>query len=566
MHNNFTLFETSWEVAQKVGGIHTVIATKARGLVGRLGDRYVCVGPWTLTDPERAVAFAEERGFEGFADSCRALGVPVRVGRWEVPGRPRTVLVDASGLNAKKDDLFKDLWDRYRVDSLFGGWDYAEPTLFGLAAATVIERWWQEFVAPRGGEAVAQFHEWMTSSGMLQLKQRVPSIGTVFTTHATVLGRALGAAGQGHETGLAGRTPDAAAEALGVRSKHSLEAAAAREADVLTTVSELTADEVEFFLRRRAQPVLVNGIDLESVDTMAARATRETVHPALQRLAAQFLGEDMSDAALLAAAGRYEFHNKGYDVVLSALGRVAKEPGRRAVLFLLVPAGHAGIRKEVLDRVQSNGQVTGGALGLCTHKLFDADGDAIARACKKAGLDNAPGSRVKVIHVAGYLSADDGLLGLPWEASLRGLDLTLFPSFYEPWGYTPVESLVAGVPTITSDLTGFGGWALGEGRGTADGVTILPRRHRTDAEAEADLAGIVSRFLAGDPATRAAPTACRSTASLLAWSKALTSYDEAFGIALARAADRALGPARAFAARVPEAGEGTAPHFVDFEV
>ena len=492
--------------------------------------------------------------------------MPVRVGRWKIPGRPRTLLVDASGLYAKKDDFFATLWDRYRVDSLFGSWDYAEPVLFGQAAGLVIERWHQEFVAPIQGEAVAQFHEWMTGAGLLQVKQRLPSVGTIFTAHATVLGRSLGALGQGPDTGLAGRTPEQAAEAMGVRSKHSLEVVAAREADVLTTVSEVTAAEVEVFLGRRVRPVLVNGIDVEVQDAMAGATTRLQAHAALRRLAERFLGEDLSDARILATSGRYELHNKGLDVLVDALGRLAREPGPRAVLLALVPAGTSGLRRDVLDRLAAPARATGPLPGLSTHNLFEGDADPIAKACAAAGLHNAPGSRVMVIHVAAYLSDGDGLLGLPYEAALRGVDFALFPSFYEPWGYTPVEALAAGVPTVTSDQAGFGLWAQANGLGPAEGVTVLGRRFHTDAEAAAELAVVVARFLAAAPDVAPGADVCRQSASSLSWSKAISHYETAFRMALVRAGDRALGAARPPRAASAEAAGDGGPHFVPFEV
>jgi phosphorylase/glycogen(starch) synthase len=204
---NSSLFEVSWEVANKVGGIHTVVSTKARTLVERYGDHYIAIGPWLLSNERQDESFEAEPGLEDFAESCRALGVPIRIGRWKIPGRPRTILVEFSSLFAQKDPILSGLWDRHQVDSITGGWDYVEPVLFGWAAGIVIERWWQEFIAPQRGKAVAQFHEWMTGSGLLLLESRVPAIGTVFTTHATMLGRALSATGHSPEDGLGEKRP-----------------------------------------------------------------------------------------------------------------------------------------------------------------------------------------------------------------------------------------------------------------------------------------------------------------------------------------------------------------------
>lgn len=285
-----TLFEVSWEVANKVGGIHTVISTKAKTLQERYpgGDQgeYVAIGPWLLREPGKELPFDEEPGFDSFTEACREAGVPVRVGRWRIPGRPRTLLVEFSGLYEKKDEVLSGLWEDFGVDSISGGWDYIEPVLFGHAAAIVIELWWEEFLAPRHRWGVAQFHEWMTGSGLLRLKQRTPSIGTVFTTHATMLGRAMSSLGISPDDGLGDRTALDLAEEHNVVAKHSIEGVCAREADVFTTVSQITAKEAGLLHERAPDPILPNGIDLAVIDEVPVRrcAPRRVAHSMSLRL------------------------------------------------------------------------------------------------------------------------------------------------------------------------------------------------------------------------------------------------------------------------------------------
>lgn len=187
---SFQLFEISWEVCNKVGGIHTVLSSKAVTAVEQYGDDYITIGPQLLGGTGALPPFDEEPGFEEFAQGCRAIGVPVRVGRWRIPGRPRCILVGFSGLYEQKNGILAGLWERHRVDSIAGDWDYVEPVLFSIAAGMVIERWWEEFLAPFHRRAVVQAHEWMTGASLLYLQERIPSIGTVFTTHATKIGRA----------------------------------------------------------------------------------------------------------------------------------------------------------------------------------------------------------------------------------------------------------------------------------------------------------------------------------------------------------------------------------------
>ena len=554
-----TLFEVSWEVCNKVGGIHTVVSTKARTLVEELDDNYICIGPWLLTGGEPNAAFVEEACWAEFCDACRADGIPVRVGRWNIPGRPRAILVEFSGLYARKDEILAKLWEDYQVDSLSGGWDYVEPVLFGWAAGMVVERWRAAHPAPKSDSCVAQFHEWMTGAGLLHLKKNAPTVGTVFTTHATILGRSVSSGGVLPEDGLAGRTSAEAAKGHNITAKHSIEQVCAREADVFTTVSEVTADEAELYFGRRASPLLPNGIDLSVIDEMCGQTGRDAARARLFDLASRMVGEDCSDAQLVATSGRYEFHNKGIDLLLEAAARLEKKPGRKLVLFAMVPGGQSGVRSELLERLSRPVAEARGTLGVSTHNLFEPEGDPIQRRCKELGLANAPGSRVKVVQVPIYLSESDGFLNLPYEAVLRAFDVSAFPSFYEPWGYTPEESLAVGVPTITSDLAGFGRWALEKRFAREDGVVVLPREERARrgaegfAEAADELCEALEALLA-DPRPRAAmEQACRATASAAAWTGLVRRYHDAFDSAAKSAAKRAGAPA--FAMRTPRTME-----------
>jgi phosphorylase/glycogen(starch) synthase len=537
-----TLFEVSWEVGTKVGGIHTVISTKAKTLVERYGDQYIAVGPWPLSREGTPLHFSEEPGFEAFGEACRALGVPVRVGRWHIPGRPRTILIEFSRLFERKDEVLGRLWEDYEVDSLSGGWDYVEPVMFGHAAGIVIEKWLTDFGA--AGGVVAQFHEWMTGAGLLYLRKTLPEIGTVFTTHATMLGRSLAARGTPPWAPL-GASVGETVKRLGITAKHSMESVCARETDVLTTVSEMTAAEAEVFHGRRPEPILPNGIDLAVMDEFAGRAGPGEVAARLREFARRFLGEDVADAALVCTSGRYEFHNKGIDVLLDAAARLETSAPRRIVLFVLVPAGNSGPRQELLARLRESEFELGPPLGLTTHHLFDAENDPVHRRCQELGLRNAPGSRVKVIQIPSYLNGADGALGLTYEAALRGMDLSCFPSFYEPWGYTPQESLSLGVPTITTDLSGFGAWAMRTGLGFADGVTVLERRGADDAETARRLAAAIERCLREAGNREATAKACRTAVRTAEWSDLIVHYETAFGRALSTARERhGRGPRR----------------------
>lgn len=530
-----TLFEVSWEVGTKVGGIHTVISTKAKTLVERYGDDYVAIGPWLFSRDNAPEHFSEEPGFEEFSEACRKLGVPARVGRWHIPGRPRTILVEFSKLLERKDEILAGLWENYGVDSLSGGWDYLEPVMFGTAAAMVIEKWIADFGAT--DRVVAQFHEWMTGSGLLRLKKRQPEVGTVFTTHATMLGRSLASQGTPPWAPLGISTAEMAAR-VGITAKHSMEGVCAREADVFTTVSEVTAKEAETFHARLPTPVLPNGIDVTVMEEFAGKVGPEEVAVRMREFARRFLGEDVGDAALICTSGRYEFHNKGIDVLLDALALLDRGAGRRILLFVLVPAGNSGPRGELLARLREDDFTRAPPLGIGTHNLFDTDGDPVHQRCRALGLVNRPGSRVKIVQIPIYLTGVDGLINLTYEAVLRGMDLSVFPSFYEPWGYTPEESLSLGVPTVTTDLAGFGMWAKTSGFGPEQGVFVIDRRNVSDADVATLLAAVIDRFVAGKHDRNATAKACRKTALAAEWTDLIVHYETAFDDAVAAAESR----------------------------
>ena len=411
MSHSFTLFEVSFEVCNKIGGIYTVLSTRAQTLVERFGDDYLTIGPWLPSDTERRIPFDEEPLDERLRAACEKLGLVLRQGRWRIPGAPRALLVDFSSLYDDKDAHFARLWEDFQVDSITGDWDYVEPVLFSLAAAQVIEAWCELSGTDR--PVVAQFHEWMCGAGLLHLKRRCPNIGTVFTTHATMLGRALSSTGRSPEDGLGGQTPEQLAEESGVVAKHSLESITAREADVFTTVSQITARESELLLGRAPDPLLPNGIDLEVVGGLAGDQDRGAARERLATLASRFLGEDVSDSAFLCVSGRYEFKNKGIDVLLDALARLKDEPGRRIVLFVLVPAGHKGLNPTLAQREHDPEAGGPGPLGLSTHEPESFEHDPVHERCGQLGLDNALGSRIRIVQIPVYLDGADGFVDLP---------------------------------------------------------------------------------------------------------------------------------------------------------
>ena len=259
------LFEISWEVCNKVGGINTVIATKARTVCGKYGDRYFTIGPDLGQGADRE--FEEDPALlKGWRQTLYEKGIRVRVGHWRIVGRPQVILVDFSSLIPRKDEILAKLWEDYHVDSLSGQWDYIEPVLFGYAAGMVIASYVDNFCNATD-KIAAHFHEWMTAAGGLHLRKHAPYVATLFTTHATVMGRCIAGNGLPLYNDLAKFNADELARRFNVVAKHSIEKMAATYHDAFLTVSDITANECKYLLGREPDGITPNGFENDFVWT-----------------------------------------------------------------------------------------------------------------------------------------------------------------------------------------------------------------------------------------------------------------------------------------------------------
>ena len=469
------LFEVSWEVCNKVGGIYTVIKSKIPEAVRTYGENYYLLGPDLKSNQE--FEETDEECWGRIREGTAIKEIPCRFGRWNVPGSPKVILV-SPGKKFNKDQLLFEIWEDYGVDSIAGGWDYVEPVMFSYACGAVIETIYNLIVRPVDGEALAQFHEWMCGAGLLCVKKRVPEIGTVFTTHATILGRTIAGSGMDIYSAIDHISPQREASAYNISAKNSMETATARESDCFTTVSEITASEAKNFLGRTPDCVLPNGLDMDSIPDYAKDRTKTLASRShLLDFASKFLRRDLSpDTKILIISGRYEFHNKGIDVFLQALGRLDKEmtAGQTILAFICVLAEHMAITTAALPAA---GVPEPSTPLITTHRLKNELTDPILGTCNSLGLKNLAQNRVNIIFVPAYLNGHDGLINMDYYETLSGCDLGIFPSYYEPWGYTPLESAAHAVPTVTTDLAGFGMWVLNR-IGDNKGVVIL-KRHAT---------------------------------------------------------------------------------------
>ncbi|MCC6574927.1 MAG: alpha-glucan family phosphorylase [Planctomycetes bacterium] len=545
------LIETSWEVANMVGGIHTVLASKAEAMRRFYGDNYVVIGPRLPRDGGGQDSFVPSDTMPGLAALLAQHGLVVETGRWNVPGEPRCLLVDFSQAYKDKNAILEWLWANFGVDSLLGGWDYLEPVLFAYNAGRVIEILAREQVLPFHRHVVAQWHEWLAAAGMLHLRRALPQVASVFTTHATILGRAVWGSGGNLETVLKEQTTVDCARSLNVLPKHSLEEAAVRECDCFTTVSQLTADEATLIFKRKPDQLLPNGLG----DEFPPPLYRDTDSVATSRYSLLHLAElvtgralDRRKTVLLMSAGRYEYLNKGINVVVDALGGLRdKLAGAdiRVVCFLFFPAAITGPDRELLNARRE--EALPSTSRVCTHELHDEINDPIMAHLQKLGLNNSAQDRVQVVFAPIYLNGRDPIIKGSFYELLPAFDLTLFPSQYEPWGYTPLESISYGVPTVTTDVAGFGKWA--QSVAPSQAVYVLPRKDASHEECRDSLIRYLAEFVTLDR-TRIGElkSEARRFAAQANWRQFALCYRQAHALAL-QARDKRM-PLQASAAVV----------------
>ena len=536
------LFETSWEVCNKVGGIYAVLSTKAKTLQKRYKDNLIFIGPdlWSAENPSPSFIEGKTSLAVWQHDTKLPSGVKVRVGRWDVPGKPVAVLVTYDALYPYKNELYAEMWNRYGVDSLHAYGDYDESCMFAYAAALVIESIvkWKDNPSLN---VVAHFDEWTTGMGLLHVKANLPRVATVFTTHATSIGRSICGNGKPLYDYMPGYFGDQMAGELNMQSKHSLEKAAAHAADAFTTVSEVTARECEQLLKRRPL-VTPNAFEQNYVPKGAAfTALRQAARKRMLKVACALTGEHYpDDTMIVATSGRLEMRNKGIDVYLDALSSLRDALGRvtslhrKVVAFVLVPAWMKSPRVDLVENLAAR-KPHRLFDPVITHNLYNADSDPVYNRINALGIHNELQDLVSVIDVPSYLNGNDGVFNMSYYDLLSGLDAAVFPSYYEPWGYTPLESAAFGVPTITTDLAGFGQWVLDNFGDDSDmsGVKVV---HRTDGNyadtVQTVVSGLINLYMMEPKMMKTVRNGARKTSKAASWDNFINYYDNAYSQAL----------------------------------
>lgn len=544
------IFESSWEVCNKVGGIYTVLSTRAKTLQQEMQDKLIFIGPDFWKDKKNPLFKEEKQLFKDWTAKAEKEELTVRTGRWSIPGNPCVILVDFNPFFAEKNQIYTDAWNDFQVDSLNAYGDYDEASMFSYAAARVVESFYKFYLS--GTENVIyQAHEWMTGLGALYLRKHVPAIATIFTTHATTIGRSIAGNGKPLYEYLWAYNGTQMSHELNVAAKHSIERQTAYFADCFTTVSDVTAKECAELLDKPCDAVLMNGFEADFVpDSKSFDKVRKEARERIFRVANALTGCTFADDTLIVAtSGRYEFKNKGIDVFVDAMNRLrhtlqSQAGGRQVLALVEVPAWSGAARVDLTDRLKGRAKTYDTALDcpVLTHELHDFDHDNVMGQLRYFDFWNRPADRVKIIFVPCYLDGKDGVFNRHYYDMLIGNDLSVYPSYYEPWGYTPLESVAFRVPCITTSLSGFGMWAdsvKGSRSGIMDGVEVVTRTDYNYSEVADAIAATVERYMTlPDKDVAAARKAAGKLSEKALWKHFIKYYYEAYAIALRNAKKR----------------------------
>ena len=541
------IFESSWEVCNKVGGIYTVLSTRAKTLQDAMKDQIIFIGPDFWQEKESPYFREDKALFAEWQWEAKENGLTVRVGRWTIPGEPIAILVDFRPFFEKKNEIYAWLWEHYHVDSLHAYGDYDEASMFSYAAALVVESYYNHYLLKTKKRVIYHANEWMCGLGALYINNVLPQIGTIFTTHATSIGRSIAGNQKPLYDYLFAYHGDQMADELNMQSKHSIEKQTAMFVDCFTTVSDITANECKELLDKPVDVVLPNGFDNSFVPKGATfTKKRKAARKRLLEVANALLGENLDDDTLIVStSGRYEFRNKGIDVFVEAMNRLLRdrELKKKVLAFIEVPGWVGEPRKDLQERLAS-GQSYDTPLEVpqVTHWLHNMSHDNVLGMMKYYDMHNRKEDNVKVIFLPCYLDSKDGIMDMTYYDVVLGNDLCIYPSYYEPWGYTPLEAVAFKVPCITTDLAGFGLWAnkvFGHYGELEDGVKVI---HRTDynySEVADAIKDTVATFSA---MSKKQVDECRKHADELSkkalWSEFIKYYYEAYDIALRKAEER----------------------------
>lgn len=539
------VFELSWEVCNKVGGIHTVLASSALTIGKHFGERAVYIGPDLNT-----TEFTEDKSLKSdWAKALKKAGLRARIGRWNIASNPVAIVVDTNQCLDIKNEVYSDMWNAYGVDSLHAYGDYDEASMWAYAAGRVVETIVAECLGTKA-KVVLQAHEWLSAMGLLHIKSASPSVATVFTTHATSIGRSICGNGKSLYKYLDQYSGDIMARELNMQSKHSSEKAAALFADCFTTVSSITDKECRALLGKACDVILPNGFDTNLVpDAKTYKSQRAKARRRILNVVTALTGKPLSsDTLIVSTSGRNDYRPKGFDVYMEALRRLDCDPSLTGdvVALIEVPCWTKSPREDLLSRLaagKKEQENTPLVNPFITHDLHNLDYDRIVCTIRSLGLDNAATSgKVHVLLVPTYLNGSDGVFDTMYYELLTACDFTVYPSYYEPWGYTPMESAAFRIPTVTTDLAGFGCWVSElreKDSSLGNGVTVLHRDDDNYFEIAEEIKNLILKYNSlGQQQRQTMRKSASETVKNAEWEIFIENYIKAFAFAIERAGER----------------------------
>ncbi|WP_022825951.1 glycosyltransferase [Hymenobacter norwichensis] len=598
---NALLVEVAWEVCNQVGGIYTVIRSKVPATMQGWDDRYCLLGPYFPKQAQGEFEAYDDYQLSTLSDPfaravrrMRQLGYDVCLGVWLVTGRPRTVLLNPYQAYPMLGQIKYDLWDHHRIPSPDNDDLLHQVEAFGYLSKIFLQVLAEEKDAEQ--QVVAHFHEWMTGVAIPALRREQTPVHLVFTTHATLLGRYLAMNDPNFYDHLMQVDWLPEAKHFNIEPAVTIERAAAHGAHVFTTVSELTVRECIYLLDRIPDAVLPNGLNIERFVALHEfqnlhQQYKSKIHEFVMAHFFQSYSFDLDKTLYLFTSGRYEYHNKGFDLTLEALARLnyrLQQSGLEGnvVMFFITKRPFTSINplilqnRAILDEVQETCEAIERQVGeklfyaaaastdhrlpdlsamvddywklryrrtlqswktnslpsVITHNLVDDQKDDILNFVRKAGLINHQHDRVKIVYHPDFVSPTSPLFGMEYGQFVRGCHLGVFPSYYEPWGYTPLECVARGVPAITSDLSGFGDYVMQNVDAHEDkGIYVVQRQEKSFDESAEELTEMMWNFVLLTRRERIMQrNNVESNAEIFDWKNLRIYYDRAYTLALER--------------------------------
>jgi glycogen synthase len=546
---NKLLFEVSWETCNKVGGIYTVLSSKISPMQKKYNKDYFLIGPYFSDGNNHEFEHQPAPEYIKKAiDEMLSIGIQCHYGKWLIDGEPSVILIDYSTYPYNNNEIKRILWECFKIDSLGTSYyDFDTPVLWSWCVGMLLNK----IESNSNSKIIAHVHEWLSGACILHLKINNSKISTIFTTHATILGRTLVDHTENLQESLKHINPEEEARKHGIIAKYQIEKQSAINADVFTTVSDITGDEAEKILGRKPDVITYNGLNIESIATLEEitnkrRISKTRILELLIELFAPAMDFDINKTTIFATFGRYEMRTKGLDILSEALGNLnkkLKEEGTKdnVICFYFIPAAASGVRNEIilskgrLGNVKSALEEKKETVNLiclksiidqkkmdpeelfesepknnlklyvkkfkrdmptifCTHYMANEEHDPILYSFKNNNLLNKADDPVKVIFYPVYLTGSDHLMDLTYRQAICGIDLGIYPSLYEPWGYTPLETASLATPAITTNLSGFGRY-IEKCKNCNKGVFIIDRKNTSTKEASIQLTNIMYDYL-----------------------------------------------------------------------